>query len=57
MVKSTGRWEGAVRRDSVNCIQIQNWKAAESKREVCRKDIGKAMAQKWAKSPLKKKWR
>jgi hypothetical protein len=27
----------------------------KSKREVCWKDIGKTMAQKWAKSPLKKK--
>jgi hypothetical protein len=50
VVKPRGRWEGAIRRDTVGCLQIiQNWKAAESKREVCRKDIGKTMAQKWAK--------
>jgi hypothetical protein len=56
VVKPTSRWEGAVRRDTVGCLQIQNWKAAENKRKVCRKDIGKTMAPKWAKSPLKKKW-
>jgi len=58
VVKPTGRMEGAVRWDTVGCLQIQKWKASESKKEVCRKDIGKTMAQKWTKSPLKKnKWR
>jgi len=49
-VKPRGRWEGAVRSDTVGFLQIiHNWKAAESKREVCRRDIGNTMAQKWAK--------
>jgi hypothetical protein len=38
--KSRGRWDDAVRRDVIYLLQIQNWKAAESKREDWRKVIG-----------------
>jgi hypothetical protein len=55
VLKPTGRWEGVVRKDTFGCLQIQNWKAAESKREVCRQDIGKTMAKKMGQIAVEKK--
>jgi len=45
------RWQDAVWRHVADLLQIRNWKMAERKREVWRKEIGKAMAGKQAEAP------
>jgi len=49
--KPRSRWEDAVWRDTVDFLQIQNWKAAERKRESRMKVIGEVMARRWAETP------
>jgi len=46
--KPRSRLEQAVWRDAVDSLEIQNWKAAGSERKFWRKEIGEAMALKWA---------
>jgi hypothetical protein len=53
--KPRSRWQDAVRRHVVDLPQIRNWKVAARKREVWRKEIGKAMARKHAEAPKKKR--
>ena len=48
MGKPRSRLEQAVWRDAVDSLEIQNWKAAGSERKFWRKEIGEAMALKWA---------
>jgi hypothetical protein len=48
--KPRGRWEGAVW-DTIGLLQIRTWKAAVGKREGLKKEIGEAMARKWAEAP------
>jgi hypothetical protein len=49
--KPGGRWEDAVWNDAVGLIQIMNWKAAASKGEGWRKEIGEAIDRKWTEVP------
>jgi hypothetical protein len=46
--KPRSRWEHALWRDAVDSLKIQNWKATGKKRKCWRKEIGEAMARKWA---------
>jgi hypothetical protein len=46
--KPRSRWEQAVWRVAVDSLEIHNWKVAGRMRKFWRKEIGEAMARKWA---------
>jgi len=51
--KPRGRWRGAVLREAIDLMKIQNWKAAARYREGWRKEMEEAVTQKWAQVPKK----
>jgi hypothetical protein len=57
MEKPRGRWKDAVLREAIDLVQIWNWKAAARNREGWRKEMGEAMAQKWAKCQRRRRRR
>jgi hypothetical protein len=52
--KPRSKWQDAVWKHVVDLSQIRNLKVAERKREVWRKEIGKAIARKQAEAAQKK---
>ena len=55
--KPRGRWRGAVLREAIDLMKIQNWKSAARYREGWRKKIEEVMTQKWAQVPKKKNYK
>jgi hypothetical protein len=51
MEKPRGRLEEAVRKDAVDYLQIQNWKASARNKEICKQKIGESMTSKHVEAP------
>jgi hypothetical protein len=45
------RWKDVIQRDAANLLRIRNWKAVARDKEEWRKNVGDAMARKWAEAP------
>jgi hypothetical protein len=45
------RWKNVIQRDAANLLRIRNWKAVARDKQEWRKNVGDAMARKWAEAP------